>query len=142
MAKIHKMTIYFVDPNDQYDANEIETIIENDDYLPSAKVVKAETKEFEWDDDLAINKLSASTEDFDEFFDNIDNPINLKVGMYVEGFEDTLPQPRWTRGWITSISDSLITVQADDGWGGARGTSFDRSTVKVLHIQKQPPKEW
>lgn len=72
MAKIIKMTVYWVDPNDECSADEIQQIIYNDDWLPIMKVVDTETKSFEWDDDVIVNKCAATAEDYNQFFDDID----------------------------------------------------------------------
>lgn len=72
MAYIHKMTVYFVDPNEESSAEEIEELIDNEDYLPAAFVASAETKSFEWDDDVVVNKCSATKKDYENFFNNLD----------------------------------------------------------------------
>lgn len=71
MAYIHKMTIYFVDPDEETTPSDIESLINNDDWLPHAHTVKAETKTFPWDDEVIVNKCAATATDYETFFNNL-----------------------------------------------------------------------
>lgn len=71
MACIHKVTAYFVDVDGEYSVRDIEEEIDNNDWLPQMFVVGSETKAFEWDDDVIINKTYATKEDYDKFFEEL-----------------------------------------------------------------------
>lgn len=69
MSKIHKVEMFIVDICDDF--NGLQSYIdyaENDKYAPRLFVTKSESKEFEWDDELIINKLCATTDNYNEFF--------------------------------------------------------------------------
>lgn len=68
MANIHKLGLYIVDANGNYKhIGEIIDLIENRTDC-QCKVAHYEGKEFEWDDDLAINYSNANIEDYEEYF--------------------------------------------------------------------------
>lgn len=70
MAKVHKVEFYLTDVNDMYETGEeLMTEIENKLYdgfigCPTWKT----SEEFEWDDELAINKINCTKEDFEKYF--------------------------------------------------------------------------
>ena len=67
-ANIHKLELYIVDANGNYgDIEEIITLIENHTDC-SCKVIISDSKEFEWDDDLDINRTNANLECYEEYF--------------------------------------------------------------------------
>ena len=74
MAKVHKVTVYLVDANGEYDEY---TPKEMADLAAQALDIRLDitakctrvqsSEEFEWDDDLDINNRDASKEDFEEY---------------------------------------------------------------------------
>lgn len=71
MAYIHKATVYFIDPNEEFENTKaIAEEMRNYDYLPYMKVGKSETKDFDWDDDVIVNKMTCTGEQAEEFFHN------------------------------------------------------------------------
>lgn len=73
MTKIYKVSFYATDINDEYYNNEHflshlkEQLWNLDAPIDFLKI--EESKEFEWDDDLKINKINATVEDFEKYFD-------------------------------------------------------------------------
>lgn len=68
MSKLHKLEMYIVDANGMF--NSIDDII---NYLfrthdLSFVLSKSKTSEFEWDDDLKINKMDCTIQDYEEYF--------------------------------------------------------------------------
>ncbi|MEX0598134.1 MAG: hypothetical protein WD512_16720 [Candidatus Paceibacterota bacterium] len=71
MAKVYKATIYIADPNnDVSDLIDLNDMIENE--LGEWKIIKVaeskESEEFNWDDDLMINKIYSQVDDYEEYF--------------------------------------------------------------------------
>ena len=74
MAKIYKVEMYIVDVNDEF--NGIQDYIEYVNgglYNLSLFITKSESKKFEWDDELIVNKRCAMTDDYNEFFRKCEN---------------------------------------------------------------------
>lgn len=68
MANIHKLELYIVDANGNYsNVDEIINMIENntDCYCNLENLY---TKEFDWDNDLDINKSDAKIESYEKYF--------------------------------------------------------------------------
>ncbi|WQZ49544.1 hypothetical protein Z3_228 [Bacillus phage Z3] len=72
MAKVHKVTMYIVDANGDYDwhnngdmVNEVEHHIDERMDVMSRVISVESSEEFEWDDDLAVNKTNATIEDYE-----------------------------------------------------------------------------
>ncbi|CEQ01663.1 Uncharacterised protein [[Clostridium] sordellii] len=68
MEKLHKIELYIVDYNNQF-----ETVDSFINYLADRTdciyhVGNSETVEFEWDDDLDINNIDATTKDYEKYF--------------------------------------------------------------------------
>lgn len=83
MASIHKATVYFIDVGEEFTS--VKGIIEelrNYDNLPNVKLgVDYGTKEFEWDDNVVINRLDCTGEQAEEFFNNPpkkEQPVYMK----------------------------------------------------------------
>lgn len=72
MAYIHKATVYFIDVSEGFESvKEILEEVKCYDGLPNMKLgVDYGTKEFEWDDNVAVNKLNCSPEQCEQFFQN------------------------------------------------------------------------
>lgn len=83
MAFIHKATVYFIDPGEEFGS--VKDIIEelrNYDNLPSIKLgVDYGTKEFEWDDSVVVNRLDCTPKQVEEFFNN---PPQKKQPVYMK----------------------------------------------------------
>ena len=72
MAYIHKATVYFIDPDEQFEnADAISWEMRSYDSLPHMKVGKSETKDFDWDDEVVVNKVNCTGEQAEEFFQNV-----------------------------------------------------------------------
>ncbi|AGY46646.1 hypothetical protein BigBertha_138 [Bacillus phage BigBertha] len=75
MPKVHKVTLYVVDLNGDYDNYTEEEVAEEvkqhvdlqlDTMSHVGKIESSE--EFEWDDELKINYTNATTKDYEEYF--------------------------------------------------------------------------
>lgn len=71
MANIHKFTLYFVDPNGEWFGGDILEELQNSRILPSVKLGSYESKEFEWDDDLIVNRVRATPQEVEEFYNKL-----------------------------------------------------------------------
>lgn len=68
MSKIYKLEMYVIDHNDLYDCyDSISDVLENTTDL-SRKVINESKVEFEWNDDLPINKIDCPLEEYDKYF--------------------------------------------------------------------------
>lgn len=72
MAKVTKLEVYIVDYADEYqDAesfiDELKELIRNQMWVQVAIGDVKESEEFEWNDDLKINKTSSTIEDLEEY---------------------------------------------------------------------------
>lgn len=66
MAKIHKITVYVIDPNEMYDGwDEILDYSCQDVFWETAS---KEERSFEWEDDLPINNSSCPIEEYEKYF--------------------------------------------------------------------------
>lgn len=75
MAKVHKMVIYLIDANGDYDhfeegllAEYVKESLEMKLDVTTAVTKSQSSKEFEWDDDLKINNRAATIADYEEYF--------------------------------------------------------------------------
>ena len=72
MAKIHKVALYLLDVNEDFDnVDDIVEYMANMKCAPSIHVIRSDSKEFEWDDDVIINRRNCSTEQYNSFFEEI-----------------------------------------------------------------------
>ena len=72
VAKIHKVELYIVDINDDF--NKLEdymNYIENLKYAPMHKIISSESKSFEWDDYVVVNYTDSDEKDYENFYKNI-----------------------------------------------------------------------
>lgn len=68
MAKIFKIEMYVVDYGDSgITSDEIEEAVRSD-FDAIVFVSNAKEKEFEWNDDLKINLIDSTKEDYEEYF--------------------------------------------------------------------------
>lgn len=74
MAKVYKLTLYAVDPNDYYDSalHLYNQMVSREDrsnvYFKADRGDLLTSDEFEWEDDLPINYRDASKGDFEKYF--------------------------------------------------------------------------
>lgn len=73
MAKLYKLTIYAVDPNDYYDNaihcyNQLIMGDRSGSFYRADRDELLTSKEFKWDDKLSINYCDAKKEDFESYF--------------------------------------------------------------------------
>ena len=72
MAKIHKVEMYITDVNDDFETlSEVMDYIANFKYAPYFHVVKGQSAEFEWKDDVIINQHSCTNEQYSDFFNSL-----------------------------------------------------------------------
>lgn len=73
MAKVTKLEVYIVDSDDDYqDAEhfigELKELIRNQMWVQVDVGEVKESEEFEWDDDLKINRTDSTIEDLEAYF--------------------------------------------------------------------------
>lgn len=83
MASIHKATVYLIDVNEEFGSvKEILEEVRCYNYQPNIKLgVDYGTKEFEWDDEVVVNKIDCTPEQVKEFFNN---PPQKKQPVYMK----------------------------------------------------------
>lgn len=72
MAKVYKMEIYVVDYNDEFDnaeqlTDDMEELLQNELWVQADLTNVKESDEFEWHDDLQINKTDSTIEDLEVY---------------------------------------------------------------------------
>lgn len=73
MAKIYKVSVFITDYNDDYQnvdhfQSELQERLEETLWAGVDHLEVQESDEFEWDDDLEVNKTTATKEAFEEYF--------------------------------------------------------------------------
>lgn len=116
MAYIHKAIVYFIDPDEEFENTKaIAEEMRNYDYLPYMKVGKSETKDFDWDDDVIVNRGDCTGEQVEEFFHSV-KPKEIiptywyRVILTDNGVEDVRPLNDSRR---VEIQDVLETRNAN-----------------------------
>ena len=72
MAKIHKVEMYLVDIHEDFETlNDALIYMTNRKYSPLYHLVTSESKEFEWDDDVVINRCNCTNEQYNKFFEQL-----------------------------------------------------------------------
>ena len=72
MAYIHKAIVYFIDPNEEFESTKaIAEEMRNYDHLPYMRIGQSETKDFDWDDDVVVNRGDCTGEQAEAFFQNV-----------------------------------------------------------------------
>lgn len=72
MAYIHKATVYFIDPNEEFDNTKaIAEEMRNYDHLPYMKIGQSETKDFDWDDNVIVNRGDCTGDQAEQFFQTV-----------------------------------------------------------------------
>jgi hypothetical protein len=73
MAKIHKVEMYLLDINEDFDTlDEALIYMTNCKYAPSVHIISSESKNFEWDDDVIINYYKCTNEQYNQFFEQLE----------------------------------------------------------------------
>lgn len=69
MATLHKLELYLIDFDDNWEVmkSSLESVADKAD-LSYEIASHEQSEEFEWDDDLKINKLDCTIEDYEEYF--------------------------------------------------------------------------
>lgn len=66
------MELFLVDINGDFsDIDEILKYFGNSKYSPLIHKIKAQSKKFDWSDDVPINRIDCNTEGYNKFFDNL-----------------------------------------------------------------------
>ena len=83
MAFIHKAIVYFIDPTEEFETvKDIAEEMRSYYNLPNVKIgVDYGTKEFEWDDNVVVNRLDCTPKQVEEFFNN---PPQKKQPVYMK----------------------------------------------------------
>lgn len=91
MAKVFKVLAYFTDSNDDYVdqehfESELDKVVERHDFNMYIAEVH-ESEEFEWHDEVSINYLNATEEDYEEFFKEKKRGTNILKENNVGGYK-------------------------------------------------------
>lgn len=74
MAKIHKVEMYLVDINEDFETlHDALVYMTNGKYSPLLHLVTSESKEFEWDDNVIVNHCNCTNEQYNQFFEQLDD---------------------------------------------------------------------
>ena len=74
MAKIHKVEMYLVDINEDFETlHDALNYMTNGKYSPLLHLVTSESKEFEWDDDVIVNRCNCTNEQYNQFFEQLED---------------------------------------------------------------------
>lgn len=122
MAYIHKATVYFIDPTEEFGSvKDVAEEMRNYDNLPNMKIgVNYGTKEFEWDDNVVVNRLDCTPKQAEEFFNN---PPQKK-------------HPVYTKFTVTISPESGVEDVKIGGMGGFTTPFMFRTTdaIGISHI--------
>ena len=88
MAFIHKALVYFIDPTEEFETvKDIAEEMRSYYNLPNVKIgVDYGTKEFEWDDNVVVNRLDCTPKQAEEFFNNPpkkEQPVYMKFTVTI-----------------------------------------------------------
>lgn len=88
MSYIHKALVYFIDPTEEFESvKDIAEEMRNYYNLPNVKLgVDYGTKEFEWDDNVVVNRLDCTPKQAEEFFNNPpkkEQPVYMKFTVTI-----------------------------------------------------------
>lgn len=70
MAKIFKISGYFIDPNDDYNSNQLEIALKEDYDLISHYIKVDERDVGEWDDNNPLNYFDCAKSECEKYFEN------------------------------------------------------------------------
>ena len=69
MAKLHKIELYIIDPNESYEsAMDVFSEIDNKLYDGTLVTFKSNTVKVDWFDGIDINNINATREEFEHYF--------------------------------------------------------------------------
>ena len=97
MARLHKISMFVLDVNEDYD--DIQKLVEYafDRTEASAHFVETQTVEFPWYDEIVLNMNTATKQDYEDFMDEsgrrykmIENAINLEYDVLLESVKKIL----------------------------------------------------
>ena len=120
MAYIHKATVYFIDPNEEFDNTKaIAEEMRNYDHLPYMKIGQSETKDFDWDDDVVINRGDCTGEQAEQFFQTVPAKKVIPTFWYRliltdSGVEDVKFLPSYKEAYYQKVYESS-TMSALNG---------------------------
>lgn len=120
MAYIHKATVYFIDPTEEFES--VKDIVEemrNYDHLPYMKVGKSETKDFDWDDNIIVNRGDCTGDQAEQFFQTVPAKKIIPTFWYRviltdSGVEDVKFLPSYKEAHCQKVYESS-TMSALDG---------------------------
>ena len=121
MAFIHKATVYFIDPTEEFETvKDIAEEMRNYDNLPNMKIgVNYGTKEFEWDDNVVVNRLDCTPKQAEQFFQTVPAKKIIPTFWYRviltdSGVEDVKFLPSYKEAHCQKVYESS-TMSALDG---------------------------
>lgn len=123
MAYIHKATVYFIDPDEHFeDTKAIAEEMRNYDYLPYMKVRESETKDFDWDDEVVVNKVNCTGEQAEEFFQNVTTKKVIPTYWY-----------------SVIINDRFVeNIRKLDGYNQVKYTEIHEDAIKFMNSDGLP----
>lgn len=120
MAFIHKATVYFIDPNEEFDNTKaIAEEMRNYDHLPYMKIGSSETKDFDWDDNVIVNRGDCTGDQAEQFFQTVPAKKVIPTFWYRiiltdSGVEDVKFLPSYKEAYYQKVYESS-TMSALDG---------------------------
>ena len=120
MAYIHKATVYFIDPNEEFETvKDIAEEMDNCDSLLHMKISKAETKAFDWDDGVIVNRIDCTGEQAEQFFQTVPAKKVIPTFWYRliltdSGVEDVKFLPSYKEAYYQKVYESS-TMSALNG---------------------------
>ena len=120
MAYIHKATVYFIDPNEEFDNTKaIAEEMRNYDHLPYMKIGQSETKDFDWDDNVIVNRGDCTGDQAEQFFQTVPAKKVIPTFWYRliltdSGVEDVKFLPSYKEAYYQKVYESS-TMSALDG---------------------------
>ena len=120
MAYIHKATVYFIDPNEEFDNTKaIAEEMRNYDHLPYMKIGQSETKDFDWDDSVIVNRGDCTGDQAEQFFQTVPAKKIIPTFWYRiiltdSGVKDVKFLPSYKEAYYQRVYESS-TMSALDG---------------------------
>lgn len=120
MAYIHKATVYFIDPNEEFETvKDIAERMRDYDYLPYMKVGKAETKTFDWDDNVIVNRGDCTGNQAEQFFQTVPAKKVIPTFWYRliltdSGIKNVKSLPSYKEAYYQKVYESSTMSALDD----------------------------
>ena len=120
MAYIHKATVYFIDPNEEFEnVKEIAEEMRNYDHLPYMKIGSSETKDFDWNDNVIVNRGGCTGDQAEQFFQTVPAKKAIPTFWYRliltdSGVENVKFLPSYKEAYYQKVYESS-TMSALDG---------------------------